>query len=161
MKMPLADYCCNTALLQPENQISFISEEQRLRLLQNGRNNEQDPYPVVWLHMPGGGVQWLLSAIDPGNPSIAFGLCDLGFGVPELETVSFAEMALISTELVRPIECDQSFKALYPMSVYARAARLAGKSPLTAGCSASRFLVTTSSEALLKVRSPEYCPSKK
>ena len=125
--MPSEDYCSNKALLQPEIPLPFISQEQRKQLLHNGRNTEQDPYPVVWLHMPGSGVQWLLSAIDPDNSSIAFGLCDLGFGVPELETVSFGEIALISSELVRPIECNQDFKALYPMSVYARAASLAGK----------------------------------
>jgi hypothetical protein len=66
-------------LLTPE-----ISEE----LLVNGEKTaqgiEHDPYPVVKLFTPDAGATWLLTEIDPANPDIAFGLCDLALGTPEL-----------------------------------------------------------------------------
>jgi hypothetical protein len=37
-----------------------------------------DPFPVVKLFAPWCGATWLLTELDPGDPDIAFGLCDLG-----------------------------------------------------------------------------------
>ncbi len=55
-------------------------------------NEEHDPLPVVKFFMPDGGATWLLSEIDPEYPDIAFGLCDLGMGFPELGSVSLSEL---------------------------------------------------------------------
>jgi hypothetical protein len=46
-----------------------------------------DPRPVVKLFTPGAGAAWLLTELDPDDPDIAFGLCDLGLGFPELGSV--------------------------------------------------------------------------
>lgn len=38
--------------------------------------------PVVKLFCPWSGATWLLTELDPDDPDIAFGLCDLGMGSP-------------------------------------------------------------------------------
>ena len=57
------------------------------QLLRNGRIREQlaksgkaraDFIPVVKLFTPDGNCTWLLTELDPEDPDIAFGLCDLG-----------------------------------------------------------------------------------
>ena len=71
------------------------------RLIKNGhiRNelyekglSEADFLPVVKLFTPDAQCTWLLTEIDPVNPDIAFGLCDLGMGCSELGTVSLSEI---------------------------------------------------------------------
>ena len=43
------------------------------------------PYlPVVKLFTPDVNATWLLTELDPEDPDISFGLCDLGVGCPEL-----------------------------------------------------------------------------
>ncbi|CAO4135931.1 hypothetical protein OFEAOIEE_LOCUS3678 [Methylorubrum extorquens] len=56
-----------------------------------------------------------------------FGLCDLGVGEPELGYVSLDELKEVSAGLGIGLERDLSFKGRYPISVYARAARAAGR----------------------------------
>jgi hypothetical protein len=57
-----------------------------------GTENEPDFLPVVKLFMPECGFVWLLTELDPEQPDIAFGLCDLGMGCPELGSVSLSEI---------------------------------------------------------------------
>ena len=63
---------------------AFITDEQRIVLLANGResleNPDFDPAPVVKLFTPDAGATWLLTEIDPDDHDHAFGLCDLGLG---------------------------------------------------------------------------------
>jgi hypothetical protein len=92
------------------------------QLLANGRNRDQDHFPVVKLFTPDANCTWLLSEVDPEERDIAFGLCDLGQGFPELGCVSLAELR----SLRLPVERDLSFSAEHPLSVYAEAARQAG-----------------------------------
>jgi hypothetical protein len=49
-----------------------------------GTDEEIDFEPVVKLFTPWGGANWLLTEIEPDEPDLAFGLCDLGMGFPEL-----------------------------------------------------------------------------
>lgn len=62
----------------------LITSEQRTLMLANGARSaageEIDPFPVVKLFTPDGGATWLLTELDPDDPDIAFGLCDLGMG---------------------------------------------------------------------------------
>jgi hypothetical protein len=52
---------------------------------------ERDFPPVVKLFVPWGAATWLLTECDPGG--IAFGLCDMGFGQPELGSLDLQELA--------------------------------------------------------------------
>jgi hypothetical protein len=54
------------------------------------------------LFTPDEGATWLLSELDPDEPDIAFGHCDLGLGYPELGEVSIAELESIRGPLGLP-----------------------------------------------------------
>lgn len=109
----------------------LITDEQHAQLLANGRRSiedgESDPYPVVKMFTPDAGATWLLTEIDPEDPDRAFGLCDLGWGFPELGCVSLQELAALRGRLGLPIERDLGFAADKPISGCAREARLSGR----------------------------------
>jgi len=84
---------------------------------------EHDPVPVVKLYAPWGVAVWLLTELLEDGDTL-FGLCDLGFGCPELGYVSWAELESLSGPLGLGIRRDERFAPHRPLSVYAGAARL-------------------------------------
>jgi len=82
------------------------------------RTSAPDFWPVVKLFTPDGGCTWLLTEIDPEDADIAFGLCDLGFGCPELGSVSLSELESVRGQLGLPIERDLYFAATKTLSAY-------------------------------------------
>ena len=108
----------------------LIPADLRLVMLGNARRSataeDHDPHPVVKLFTPDANATWLLSELDPDDPDIAFGLCDLGLGFPELGIVSLDEIASVKGALGLPVERDFAFVADRSLSAYARAARVAG-----------------------------------
>lgn len=104
--------------------MKIITAQQREQLLLNGsrENREKDHFPVVKLFMPGTGCTWLLTELEPEQPTIAFGLCDLGMGFPELGYVDLEEISTVKSRFGLGIEADQFFKAKFPISVYTQAA---------------------------------------
>ncbi len=90
----------------------------------------QDPpdhKPVVKLFTPDANCTWLISELDPEEPDIAFGLCDLGFGFAELGSVSMSEIESLRGRLGLPVERDAFFKADKSLAEYAEIARIAGR----------------------------------
>ncbi len=89
------------------------------------KGREDDHPPVVKLFSIAGSATWLLSELNPFEPTIAYGLCDLGMGSPELGYVSLEELESIQhPSLPIPlIVRDEHFDAEYMMSVYVEAAR--------------------------------------
>ncbi|WP_027164084.1 DUF2958 domain-containing protein [Mesorhizobium sp. WSM1293] len=131
----------------------LITDELRLLLLTNGAaETETDHVPVVKLFNPVGSATWLLSDLDADGDTL-FGLCDLGFGFPELGSVSLAELQAVKGPLGLGIERDLYFKARFPLSVYAEAARLCGH--IT---EAERLL--RQAAAALSLSSPELPPDR-
>ena len=114
--------------------MELLTAEIEARLLENGRkqqlvrgtSDEIDFLPVVKLFTPDAACTWLLSEIDPDDPEIAFGLCDLGMGFPELGAVSLAELRALRGKLRLPVERDLHFQADKPLSAYADEARRLG-----------------------------------
>jgi Protein of unknown function (DUF2958) len=115
--------------------MKLLTADIRKKLLRNGtlrqqREQEDKPepdfWPVVKLFTPDGGCTWLLTEIDPEDPDIAFGLCDLGFGCPELGSVSLSELESVRGQLNLPIERDLYFTATKTLSAYADEARADG-----------------------------------
>lgn len=100
----------------------LIDSASRERLLANGRNRDQDHAPVIKVFNPMGGQTWLFSELDPEDNDTLFGLCDLGFGEPEIGNVSLTELLDVAKGLRLGLERDLSFRGEYPLSVYARAA---------------------------------------
>ncbi len=92
-----------------------------------GTSKELDPVPVVKLFYPASSATWLLSEVEPEEPDIAWGLCDLGMGFPEFGTVSLQELAELKGLAGLRIERDRFFKAKAPISRYIDAARSAGQ----------------------------------
>jgi hypothetical protein len=116
--------------------MKLMTEEQRQLMLANGRANaaciEKDGNPIdnkpaVKLFCPWGGATWFLTELDPEDPDIAFGLCDLGMGFPEIGSVRLSEIAA----LLRPgdlrIERDMHFEADKTLTAYADEATRQGR----------------------------------
>lgn len=111
--------------------MKLLTKTLHAQLLRNGEtrqaNDEQgreesDFIPVVKLFTPDAACTWLLTELDPEDPDIAFGLCDLGMGCPELGSVRISELESVRGRLGLPVERDLHFTATHTLSVYARAA---------------------------------------
>src|ERR1700722_1698141 len=114
--------------------MKLITDEQRTQLLANGRaarearptNIDLDPTPVVKLWTPDSYCRWLLTEIDPLEPTLAYGLCYFGYGLPELGYVSLIELEDAGHTLKHPVVPDPRFVADRPISAYAQVARTRG-----------------------------------
>jgi len=76
--------------------MKLLTKALRAKLIANGKASaikECDHVPVVKLFTPDGSMTWLLTEIHADDHDIAFGLCDMGVGYPELGYVSFSELA--------------------------------------------------------------------
>jgi hypothetical protein len=108
----------------------LITRHQRALMLAYGARSaageDIDPKPVVKLFTPDGACTWLLTELDPEDPDIAFGLCDLGMGFPELGSVRLSELATVRGRLGLSVERDVHFEADQALSLYAAAAAKAG-----------------------------------
>ena len=111
--------------------MTLITAAQRQKLLENGRAQHDaidrqdqvlDFEPVVKLFTADGNAIWLLTELNP-HIDLAFGLCDLGLGQPELGYVSLAELSAAHGPLGLPLECDLHFAPTLTISVYADRAR--------------------------------------
>ena len=105
----------------------LLTDEQRAQLLANGRitaeDGDHDPQPVVKLFTPDAHATWLLTELDPADGDTAFGLCDIGIGMPELGDVRISELASIVGPLKQPVIRDRYFQPTRPLSEYVRLAQ--------------------------------------
>ena len=88
-----------------------------------GVEQTKDHKPVVKFFHPVGSSTWLITELDPDN--VMFGLCDLGFGSPEMGYVAMSELEEI-VAFGLPIERDRWFKADKKLTEYADLARNQG-----------------------------------
>lgn len=105
----------------------LITDEDRARLLANGQARAAgqaiDPLPVVRLFTPDAHVTWLLASLDPADGDTAYGLIDLGIGMPALGTVKLSDLASIVGPRKQPVMRDRYFQATRPLSEYVRLAQ--------------------------------------
>lgn len=115
--------------------MKLLTQSIRDQLLRNGRLSAQfaeegkveaDFIPVVKLFTPDAACTWLLTELDPEDEDIAFGLCDLGLGFPELGTVRISELESVRGKLGLPVERDLHFAPSKTLSAYADEARAHG-----------------------------------
>ena len=66
---------------------------------------------------------WLLAALDPVDGDTAWGLIDLGLGMPELGSVKLSDLASIVGPRQQPVMRDRYFQAARPLSEYLRLAQ--------------------------------------
>ncbi len=102
----------------------LLTQDQRDRLIANGRSRG-DHAPVVKFFSPVGAATWLFSELDADGDTL-FGLCDLGFGCPEMGSVSLGEIAAVTLPFGLTIERDLCFEGRFPLTIYADAARVCG-----------------------------------
>lgn len=106
----------------------LFTEVQRTVLIGNSKAaslvDDFDPFPVVRLYTPDANAVWLLTELDV-RAGIAFGLCDLGMGFPEVGYVSLRELETGRGPAGLPIARDDHFVANKPLSAYVRLARTA------------------------------------
>jgi len=103
-----------------------ITRQLKANLLRNLTDGEAaiSTKPVVKLF--GGACTWLLSELD--DDGIAFGLCDLGMGSPELGYVSVDELLTLRFRpFGLPIERDMSWRPKKTLVEYADEARRHGR----------------------------------
>ncbi len=108
----------------------LISKTEREELIENGRKSyltgDDDFMPVVKLFLPDGAATWLLTEISDEDGDLAYGLCDLGLGSPEIGQVSLSEIDAIRSPNGLRVEKDKSFRAKRSLLEYARLARSEG-----------------------------------
>ena len=78
--------------------------------------------PVVKLFTPDAAATWLLVSVDEDD--IAFGLCDLGLGFPELGYVSLREITEVRSKFGLGVERDKYFSPDKTIEEYAKMASL-------------------------------------
>lgn len=109
---------------------ALIRPAERHKLLQNdlaqrpvrGTRQEIDHVPVCLLALPFSDCFWLLSEIDNDDENVAFGLCDLGLGFPELGSVWLPELNGLN---MGPLSVQQvtAFVTTKPLSWWTREAQ--------------------------------------
>ncbi|MFG8537347.1 DUF2958 domain-containing protein [Pseudomonas aeruginosa] len=103
----------------------LITEDDRARLLAHGQASAAgeaiDPLPVVRLFTPDAHVTWLLAALDPADGDTAWGLIDLGIGMPGLGHVKLSDLASIVGPRKQPGMRDRYFQPVL-LSEYLRLA---------------------------------------
>jgi hypothetical protein len=68
--------------------MKLLTTEVTRKLLANGAKRDQDHAPVVKIFNRCGSATWLISEMDPEEPDLLFGVCDLGMPCPGLGSVS-------------------------------------------------------------------------
>lgn len=108
----------------------LLSKAAHARLIANGKQGRAlDHVPVVKIIDPGSPATWLLTEIRPDDADMVYGLLhdERNERSPEL---GYASLAFLSSDYGRfrePLTCDPDFAPRYPVSVYAKAARLVGR----------------------------------
>ena len=92
--------------------MKLLTEAHKAKLFANAKTSQydvsHDPVPVVKLFTPWANCTWLLTELED-NQDIAFGLCDLGIGCPEIGSVSLAEISAFQGPAGLKIERDRHF----------------------------------------------------
>jgi hypothetical protein len=107
--------------------LPLVTADERTRLLAHGAalaaDQRLDPLPVVRLFTPDAHATWLLVSLDPADGDTAYGLIDLGIGMPALGTVKLSDLAGIVGPRELPVRRDRYFRAVRPLSEYVRLAQ--------------------------------------
>ncbi|WP_220458435.1 DUF2958 domain-containing protein [Enterobacter sp. RHBSTW-00175] len=106
--------------------LPLVTTEERARLLAHGTARDAgqhlDPLPVVRLFTPDAHATWLLASLDPTDGDTAYGLIDLGIGMPALGTVKLSDLAFIVGPRKQPVMRDRYFQPVRRLSEYLRLA---------------------------------------
>ena len=108
----------------------LITDNHRGQLLDNGaataRGEKRDPLPVVKLFTLDAHATWLLTELDPEDGDTAFGLLDLGMGMPEIGHVRLSVLEGIRGPRNMAVARDLHFTPRRRLSEYVRLAQADG-----------------------------------
>ena len=111
----------------------LITEDERTQLLAHGQARADgeaiDPLPLVRLFTPDAHAIWLLTALDPVDADTAFGLIDLGIGMPELGHIKLSDLESIVGPRKQPVMRDLYFQPTRTLAEYTRLAEHDGAIP--------------------------------
>jgi hypothetical protein len=108
-----------------KKQLEQLHHNYKHNLSLNPEGTDTGIKPVVKL-FGGSSCTWLLTELNPDS-NIAFGLCDLGQGSPELGYVSLDELESVKfPPFGLPIERDMSWEASKTITEYAEESRSLG-----------------------------------
>ena len=104
----------------------LVTTEQRAQLLAVGACRPDgpglDPMPVVRQLTPEAHPTWRQAALDPADGDTAWGLIDLGIGMPGLGHVKLSDLASIVGPRKQPVMRDRYFQPVRRLSEYLRLA---------------------------------------
>ncbi|MBH1449356.1 DUF2958 domain-containing protein [Stenotrophomonas maltophilia] len=104
-----------------------LAADERARLLAHGAaraaGQHIDPLPVVRLFTPDAHATWSLVSPDPADGDTAYGLIDLGIGMPALGTIRLSDLADIVGPRKMRVRRNRYFRATRPLSEYVRLAQ--------------------------------------
>ncbi|EMB4104953.1 DUF2958 domain-containing protein [Pseudomonas aeruginosa] len=113
--------------------LPLVTADERVRLLAHGAalaaGQHLDSLPVVRLFTPDAHATWLLASLDPADGDTAYGLIDLGIGMPALGTVKLSDLASIVGPRKQPVMRDRYFQPARRLSEYVRLAQEDGSIP--------------------------------
>jgi hypothetical protein len=101
---------------------ALIANGETHREVQRTERAEPDPEPILKLFNPVGAATWIAVELGADGDTL-FGLADLGFGCPELGYFSLSEIGQVRLPFGLGIERDEDFRSIFPLSVWADAAR--------------------------------------
>jgi hypothetical protein len=115
-----------THRMKINRQQMVLTAAQMRQLVKNHENRKpaEEARPVVKFFDPCGAATWILTELDPED-GVAYGLCDLGQGYPELGYVSLIEMCSIG-RINRDLWFDGSKKTLAEWLEVAKTSGLVG-----------------------------------
>ncbi|MEM7443831.1 MAG: DUF2958 domain-containing protein [Pseudomonadota bacterium] len=116
--------------------LALFTPKQYARLLSNGKRSagrltagqqKIDYHPVVKLIDPVTNAVWLVTEIDPTNPTIATGLIDLGDRNPSVGEIDLR--SLVRSGRVRDlgVRADNTFRSAGRLSSYVQTAKAIGR----------------------------------
>ena len=104
----------------------LVTVDERAQLLTHGAalaaGQGLDVSPVVRLFTPDAHATWLLVSLDPVDGDTAYGLIDLGIGMPALGTVKLSDLVSIVGPHRQPVMRDRYFQPVRRLSEYLRLA---------------------------------------
>jgi len=105
--------------------MQLLTKQIRKDLDRNMKLPAKDRKPVVKFFAPWGSATWLISEFYPERQEM-FGLCDMGFGSPEIGSVSFSELQIIRGPMGLMIERDMGWSTDKTLAQLADEARKDG-----------------------------------
>ena len=106
--------------------MKLITKEIKRLLDSNNERDTKDRVPYLRLFNPVGPATWLITEYHEGDGRF-FGLCDLGFGFPELGYVSLEEIESVTLPLGLKIERDMYWEPQGTLIEYYNKAKAKGE----------------------------------